>query len=174
MARHLRLHVRHLTNELKEEIAMTIKDVMTEQVTTCRLEANLAAASALMWENDCGTLPVLGEAGELAGILTDRDICIALGTRNARASDLTVRDVVKAHPLTCKATEDIRSALQIMREAKIRRLPVVNESGELEGIVSIDDIILSLKLGDGKAGTALAYRDVASALQEISSRRVAA
>ena len=53
---------------------MTIRDVMTKQVMTCRPETNLAAASALMWENDCGALPILAETGELAGILTEGGI----------------------------------------------------------------------------------------------------
>jgi CBS domain-containing protein len=132
----------------KKEIAMTVRDVMTKQVTTCRTYTNLAAASALMWDNDCGALPALTETGELAGILTDRDICIALGTRNARASDLTVRDVVESLPLSCKPTDDVRTTLQIMRQAKIRSLPVVNEGGALEGTVSIDDIATSVQSGE--------------------------
>jgi CBS domain-containing protein len=53
-------------------------------------------------------------------------------------------------------------------------LPVVDENGVLEGIVSIDDIVLSVQRGDGKAGATISYRDVATALQEISSHRVAA
>lgn len=150
---------------------MTIRDVMTTQITTCQPETNLAAASALMWDNDCGALPVLTETGELVGTLTDRDICIALGTRNVRAAELMVRDVVESDPLICTSTDDIRSALQIMREARIRRLPVVNEGGVLEGMVSIDDIVLSLQRGDGsKVDTARAYRDATAALQAICAR----
>jgi CBS domain-containing protein len=159
----------------EEELTMTIKEVMTKQVAICRPETNLAEASALMWENDCGALPVLAETGEPSGIITDRDICIALGTRNGRASELAVRDVVGSHLMTCKSTDDIRSALEIMREEKIRRLPVVNERGLLEGMVSIDDIVLSVQRGEGsKVGTAIALRDVATALQEISCHRAAA
>jgi CBS domain-containing protein len=127
---------------------MTIRDVMTNQVTICRPETNLAAASALMWENDCGALPVLDETGELVGILTDRDICIALGTRNVRASELTVRDVAGTDPLICTANNDVRSALQIMQDTKTRRLPVVNEHGVLQGTVSIEDIVMSVLRGD--------------------------
>ena len=153
---------------------MTIKDLMTRETTTCQTDTTLAAASALMWENDCGALPALAETGELAGFITDRDICIALGTRDARASELTVRDVVGPPSLICKSTDDIGSVLQTMREARIRRLPVVDEDGALEGMVSIDDIVLSVQRADGKAGSTIAYRDVATALQEISSRRVAA
>jgi CBS domain-containing protein len=132
----------------KKEITMTIRDVMMKQNAVCRWETNLAEASAMMWESNCGALPVLAETGELAAVLTDRDICIALGTRNVRASDLTVRDVIETAPLICTATDDIRSALQIMQETKIRRLPVVNQRGVLEGMVSIDDILMSVLRGD--------------------------
>src|SRR5450755_4215397 len=146
---------------------MTVKDVMTQQVATCRPETNLAEAAALMWEKDCGALPVLAESGELTGIITDRDICIALGTRNVRSSDLCVRDVVKDHPLVCRSSEDIHVALQTMHDAKIRRLPVVNENASLEGIVSIDDVVLSAAHGNGKLDHGITYGDVITTLQAI-------
>jgi CBS domain-containing protein len=151
---------------------MKVKEVLTKQVTTCQPETNLAAASAMMWEKDCGMLPVVNETGELAGILTDRDICIALGTRNRLPSEITVREVMGSHPLICKPTDDIRSALQIMREAKVRRLPVVSESGVVEGVVSISDIVLSARRGFAMAGTAsgVSNGDLVVALQEIYSR----
>ena len=129
---------------------MKVRDVMTKQITTCRTYTNLAAASALMWDNDCGALPALTETGELAGILTDRDICIALGTRNARASDLTVRDVVEASPLSCQSNDDILTTLLIMQQAKLRFLPVVNDAGVLEGVLSIDDIVPIMHGGDNQ------------------------
>jgi CBS domain-containing protein len=118
-----------------------------------------------MWENDCSALPVLTESGELAGVLTDRDICIALGTRNARASELTAGQVVSGFTVVCGATDDVQAALQKMREAKIRRLPVVNEERMLEGIVSIDDIVL-YEPGDGDAVT---LGDVLRAMQTSQS-----
>ena len=129
---------------------MKVRDVMTKQVTTCRTYTNLAAASALMWDNDCGALPALTDSGELAGVLTDRDICIALGTRNARASDLTVRDVVEASPLSCQSNDDILTTLLIMQQAKLRFLPVVNDAGVLEGVLSIDDIVPIMHGGDNQ------------------------
>jgi CBS domain-containing protein len=151
VASELRSHARRLREIRKKEIAMTVRDVMRNPVTTCRTETNLAAASALMWDNGCGALPAFTETGELAGILTDRDICIALGTRNARASDLTVRDVVETRQLSCKPSDDILTALLIMHQAKIRILPVVDEAGVLEGLVSIDDIVSSVLSGDPSA-----------------------
>ena len=129
---------------------MKVRDVMTKQITICRTETNLASASALMWDNNCGALPVLTDNGELAGVLTDRDICIALGTRNARASDLTVRDVVAASPLSCQSSDDILTALLMMQQAKLRFLSVVNDAGVLEGMLSIDDIVPMVQSGDSQ------------------------
>jgi CBS domain-containing protein len=151
---------------------MTVKEVYTMQLTTCRPETNLAAATALLWEKDCGVLPVLNEMGELAGILTDRDICIALGTRNRVPSEITVREVMGTNPSICKSTDDIRTALQIMRETKVRRLPVVDERGVVEGVVSISDIVLSPRRGFGTAGTApgVSNGELITALQALCSR----
>ena len=151
----------------KKERTMKVKDIMTTPVATCGPEANLAEATALMWDNDCGILPVVGEAGGLAGVVTDRDICVALGTRNVRSSDLCVRDVLKDHILVCKSSDDINTALQTMREGKIRRLPVVNEDALLEGIVSMDDVVLNAQHGDGKTGYGVSHGEVVATLKAI-------
>ncbi len=149
---------------------MTVNDVMTRRVATCRPETNLAAASALMWENDCGILPVLAETGEVTGVLTDRDICIAAGTRDERPSELRASEVARTSPWTCKSTDDLRLALQIMRDAGVRRLPVVSPEGELEGIVSISDIALNVRRGLGTVGApAVSDTDVVDTLQAICS-----
>jgi CBS domain-containing protein len=148
---------------------MTVKDVMTTRVATCRPEMNLAEATALMLDNDCAALPVLGKTGELAGIVTDRDVCIALGTRNVRSSELCVRDVIKDHTLVCKSSDDIHTALQTMRRGKIRRLPVVNDDALLKGIVSMDDVALNAER-DAKMGSVISYEDVVTALQVICNR----
>jgi CBS domain-containing protein len=129
---------------------MTVRDLMTKQITICRTETNLAAATALMWDNNCVALLALTASGELAGILTDRDICIALGTRNARASELTVRDVVGTSPLSCQSSDDILTAVLIMQQAKIRFLPVVNDAGLLEGMLSVNDIVPIVRNGDNQ------------------------
>lgn len=144
---------------------MTVRDVMATELTACHLDTNLATASALLWENDCHALTVLTGSGELAGVLTDRDICIALGTRNARASELMAGQVVNSLTVVCFATDDVNEALQKMREAKIRWLPVVNEARMLEGIVSMDDIVLR-EPGDGDA---VSLGDVLRAMQASQS-----
>lgn len=155
---------------------MTIRNVMTLEVTACHLNTNLATATALLWENDCSALPVLNDTGELAGLLTDRDICIALGTRNVRASELTAGQVVSRLSTTCSATDDALVALRKMRAAKIRCLPVVSPDGILEGIVSVDDFVLNEHPLNAKSqnaesvdGEAVSLGDVLRAMQAAQS-----
>src|SRR5258708_697542 len=73
-----------------KECNMRVEDVMTENVKACRPEISLAAAAALLWEGDCGALPVVLDGGKLVGMITDRDIAIALGTRNQNPADIPV------------------------------------------------------------------------------------
>jgi IMP dehydrogenase len=162
---------------------MTIRNVMTAEVTACHLNTNLATATALMWENDCSALPVLSDTGELAGVLTDRDICIALGTRNVRASELTAAQVISGLALVCNATDDALVALRKMRASRIRCLPVVSPDGMLEDMVSIDDFILceqslntqSLNT-ESSEGEAVSLGDVLRAMQaaQTGSHSIAA
>jgi CBS domain-containing protein len=151
---------------------MKIRDLMTKEVATCRPDTNLAAAGALMWEHGCGVLPIVDETRKAIGVVTDRDICIALCTRNVRASELTVGDVANPRVLSCTASEDVRTALETMRDGKIHRLPVVDDGGILEGIVSMDDIVMSAEKGNGKARTEVPFEDVLQTLQVISAHHL--
>lgn len=146
---------------------MKVQDVMTNNVRCCNRETNLAAAVALLWEGNCGVLPVV-EDGKVMGIVTDRDICIALGTRNRPAHEITVRDIITETVATCRATDDVASALETMRWAKVRRIPVVSSERRLLGMLSLNDIALRV----GKSpGNGLSYHQVVDALQAICQRR---
>ena len=120
---------------------MKVKDVMMCTPYSCTREDNLGVAAELMWRGNCGFLPVLDENGNVCGVLTDRDICIALCTRNARASELKVSAVDHEKVFFCRAEDDIHVALQVMREERVRRLPALNDKGRLAGVISLDDLI---------------------------------
>jgi CBS domain-containing protein len=109
------------------------------------MDTNLAAATAIMWNDGCGALPVVEDTGKVVGMITDRDICIAVGTRNWLASEIKVADVVPRLVYTCAPEDDIRAALRTMQTEKVRRLPVVSNDGLLQGILCMDDIILNSK-----------------------------
>ena len=122
---------------------MKIKDVMTPEPKTCTRDANLAVAAALMLDGDCGILPVVDEQARLVGVVTDRDMYIALATRNARASDLTVGEVARTPVFTCGPDDDVHGALATMKQHRVRRLPVEGFGGTVAGIVSMNDILLA-------------------------------
>jgi len=120
---------------------MKVKDVMTTDLKTCSPRTTVAAAANLMWDGDCGILPVIDE-GELVGVVTDRDMYIALATRDARPSQLKVGDVATHQLVTCEPEDDVLDALAVMKKARVRRLPVTGFGNSLLGILSLNDILL--------------------------------
>ena len=121
---------------------MKVKDIMTTELRTCSPDTNLAAAAALLLDGDCGILPVVDQ-GKLIGVVTDRDMYIALATRNSRPSELTVNDVRQGPVYTCGPDEDLIDALATMKQHGVRRLPVEGFGGTVMGIVSMNDILLA-------------------------------
>ena len=152
---------------------MKVQDVMTENPKFCRPETNLAAAAASMWENDCGVLPVLADGKTAIGVITDRDIALALGTKNRKASDIKVREVISGKLYAANPEEDIHTALKLMRREKVHRLPVIDAEGALKGILSLNDIALQAVHPDGKKAPELNYEDVVSTLKAICEHRPA-
>ena len=144
---------------------MLVKDLMTRNVSSCRPENNLAELAEVMWNKRCGALPVLDGAGKVVGVITDRDICIALGTRNLRASDVLVRDVSPPKYFSCSPDNNVRDALRTMATQEVGPLPVVDDAGQLLGILSIDDIIF--RAGGGRSGISdCEFIDTMMALRE--------
>lgn len=141
---------------------MKVRDVMVEDVKFCSPEMNLGTVAETLWKEGVGTLPVV-EDGRVLGVITDRDIAIALGTRNAKAGDTLVREVALPKLFYCAPEDDIHVALQTMRAQRVRRLPVMDSKGNLEGILCLDDIILFA----GEAAAELTYADVIETLKAI-------
>jgi CBS domain-containing protein len=142
---------------------MNVQDVMVKSARFCSPETNLATVAKIFWENGCGALPVV-ENGRVIGMVTDRDISIALGTRNAKAGDTLVRDVTLPKVFFCHPQDDIHTALSTMRAQQVRRLPVVDHEGALAGILSLDDLVL---LAGDKTTDALTYTDVVDTMKSI-------
>jgi len=129
--------------------AMRVKEVMTSDVKHCSLDTNLAAAARIMWEADCGAVPVTDDRGKVVGVITDRDICIAGATRSHREGEIPVRDVISKTLYACTPGDDLRAAMDTMKTQQVRRLPVLGQDGRLVGIVSIHDIALQARAGKG-------------------------
>ncbi len=151
---------------------MKVQDIMTSDVQCCGPDTNLAAAAKMMWDSDCGALPVLNVGGQVMGMITDRDICMAAATKNKPASGITVWETVSGKAHTCHLSDDVHTALDIMKREKIRRIPVVDEDGMLQGIVAMNDfVLLAGEAKEGKA-PAVSYEDVVRTMKAISSHRM--
>ena len=129
---------------------MKVRDLMTTDVKSCNSDTNLAAAASRMWDGDCGALPVVDNNGKFIGMITDRDICMAVATRHRLASDILVGEVTSGAIYVCHPTDEVQSALKTMQKERVRRLPVVNDKGILQGILSTNDIILYTEEGGDK------------------------
>ena len=150
---------------------MTIQDIITSDVQCCGPDTNLAAAAKMMWDSDCGALPVLNVEGHVMGMITDRDICMAAATKNKPASDITVWETVSGKVYTCQLSDDVHTALDIMKREKVRRLPVVDEDGVLQGIVAMNDFVLLAADAKGAKAPAVSYEDVVRTMKAISMHR---
>jgi CBS domain-containing protein len=128
---------------------MKVRELMTSDVKSCGPDTNLATAAKIMWEEDCGAVPVTDERGRVVGVITDRDICIAAATRSGTEGEIPVRQVISDKLYTCAPSDDPRAVLETMRQRKVRRLPVVDPHGRLAGIVSIHDLALQARSGKG-------------------------
>ncbi|HME09272.1 MAG TPA: CBS domain-containing protein [Bryobacteraceae bacterium] len=145
---------------------MRVKDVMRKSPKSCGPGTNLAAATELLWSCGCGALPVTDGSGRVLGIITDRDICVALGTRNLRPSELKAEQVMSRPVATCGAGDDVHAALEIMRTRRVRRIPAVGDGGKLEGVLCLSDLVLQSRHDDG-CRPDLSYDDVMGVLKSI-------
>jgi len=152
---------------------MRIEQLMARPVQHCRAEDSLAHAASLMWEHDCGCLPVCADDERLVGIITDRDICMCALFRNEPLGSLKVAEAMARNVLACSPAEGVGDAEARMREARVRRLPVVDDGGRLVGIVSLADLAREAD-GAGKEISESEVRNTLAAICEPLHRALAA
>ena len=130
---------------------MRIDELMRKEVFTCRENDPLTKPAQLMWEHDCGTIPVVDDDGRLVGMITDRDICMAAFTQGKRIEEIGVGAVMARTPKTCRPGDSVADVERVMRSSRVRRVPIVQDGGRVAGIVSINDLALeaSRERGNG-------------------------
>lgn len=121
---------------------MKVEQVMTPSPATCGLSDNLAQAVEHMWDANCGIIPVVDDAAHVVCVITDRDIAIAAATRGLAPGDILAGDMPRTPVVACRPDDDLKKALGLMREHRVRRLPVTTDEGVLHGMVSLDDVAL--------------------------------
>ncbi|KAF0247068.1 MAG: hypothetical protein FD180_7 [Planctomycetota bacterium] len=122
---------------------MRVSDIAALNVRSCRPDTNLASIASIMWEQDCGVVPVVDEHKKVVGVVTDRDIAMAAATRPAHVANISAKELMSGKAYTCRLTDDPKVALRTMAQNGVRRLPVVDEKGTLAGILSMTDVVLA-------------------------------
>lgn len=126
---------------------MFVRDIMKRNVTTCKPEQSAEDVALMMWNNDCGSIPVLDDSGRVIGMITDRDICMATALQRKPAYDIRVRDIMSRQLFSSHPDNDVKQAMKTMASHRVKRLPITNGSGQIEGILSIDDIVATAERG---------------------------
>ena len=119
---------------------MRVKEAMHKGVDWVSPDTPVTELAKLMCEHDVGAIPI-GENDRLIGMVTDRDIvCKGLAQDNFDTQRATARDVMTPGIHCCRDDDDLAKAVRRMEELKIRRLPVINKSKRLVGILSLGDV----------------------------------
>ncbi len=142
---------------LSENARRRCREIMTGNVRTANRQMNLREVANLMRSGDMGAMPVV-EAGKLVGIVTDRDIVVR-GIAEGKDVSAEIGDVMTTEIFSVKPDDFVFEAIRIMGDKQVRRVPVINEAGELAGIIAMADIALEME----------DEREIAETLEEISS-----
>ena len=128
---------------------MKIQDIMSAEPSTVTPDTPITEAARLMKEHNIGMLPVVESEGSrrLVGVVTDRDITIR-HVAEGHLSDCPVREAMTDNVSTAKADENVERVMTLMAQEQVRRIPIVDERGDLVGVVSQADIVL--ESGDEK------------------------
>jgi CBS domain-containing protein len=120
-----------------------VEQLMSRSVATCRPDDRLDSAARIMWERDCGVVPVTvpeGGGERVVGMITDRDVCMAAYTQGRSLADVPVSTAMSHNVRTCQPADPIQSALRLMAAEQLHRLPVVDQAGHLVGLLSFADV----------------------------------
>lgn len=120
---------------------MKIEELMTRRVVACRPDTDLGHVARLMWENDCGCVPVVDAEDRVVGIVTDRDIAMGAQFQGRALSELRASACMASAVTSCRPTDSAESVARLMGEKRVRRVPVTDAAGRLLGIVSLGDFL---------------------------------
>lgn len=118
---------------------MRVRDIMSMNVVTVPLDTSVEDAARIMRDHNIGLLAI-GDKGDIAGVITDRDITIRVTAASMDSKHTPVREVMTAERAFCFEDQDIEDACFMMEEKKVRRLLVLNRSRDLAGVLSLDDV----------------------------------
>jgi CBS domain-containing protein len=119
----------------------TCRDLMTREVKCCLETDTVDQAAQLMKDQDIGPVPIVEEGtGRLIGIVTDRDLAVKVVAEGRDPKATRISDIMTSNLITCGPTDSVDQAVRLMEEHQIRRIPVCDDSGRIQGIIAQADI----------------------------------
>jgi CBS domain-containing protein len=120
------------------------RDIMTKDPAFCQASDTAVIAAKLMKKHDVGALPVVGNlhTAKLAGIVTDRDLAMKVVTAGSDPRTILVQDIMTSKVVTCSPDDDYQIALNLMERHQVKRIPAVDNSGRVVGMISQADVAL--------------------------------
>jgi CBS domain-containing protein len=118
--------------------------VMTTALRTCGPNDTLTVAAQIMWDEDCGCVPVVDTTGLLIAMLTDRDLCMACYIQGKPLSDISVASAMSRVTYSVSQSATLVEVIDLMKAHRVRRVPVTGEAGQLLGLVSMSDLLRHL------------------------------
>jgi CBS domain-containing protein len=144
-----------------------VRDVMTRSVATCSTVDTLQRAAQLMWDRDCGSIPVVDAEGCAVGVVTDRDLCMAGYTQGRALSTLAISGVLSGRVHACSPLDSVDQAVALMRTHRVRRLVVVDARQKVVGMLALADIARYVaKLTPTRPGAAFVLSALVVSLSE--------
>jgi CBS domain-containing protein len=120
---------------------MKVSDLMTRQVASVTPDATAFDAARVMWEHDCGFIPVVHSLSrKVLGVVTDRDVCMASFTQGLPPRAIPIDRVMSRSVIHCSPQDDLERVHAKLRNHQVHRLPVVDETGRLVGVISLNDL----------------------------------
>jgi CBS domain-containing protein len=148
---------------------MKIEDVMTRRVVAARADTDLSHVARLMWDNDCGSVPIVDAEDKVVGIVTDRDLCMSANFSGRALRELRAGSCMASEVTTCSASDAPEAVAKLMSARRIRRVPVTDGAGRLVGLVSLGDLACAAAGASAKEKKAL-QTALVGALTAICSR----
>lgn len=126
---------------------MTVRTVMTQSPACCTPNTSLTDVARLMVDNDCGEIPVVEDTAsrKLAGVITDRDIATRIVAKGRNSAEACACDCMTTDCVTVTPDTSLEECCEVMENKQIRRVPVVDGSGGVVGIVSLADVVRSAR-----------------------------
>jgi CBS domain-containing protein len=155
---------------------MNVDHFMSHDVKSCMPADSLTDAAMVMWERDCGFVPVVDAPnGALVGVITDRDICMAVATKHRPMDSIPVGEVMNRQLITCSSTDDVQVAMDRMAAGQVHRMPVVDKKSHIKGVISLNDLVLAAaESSEIRKSSAVSYNDVVKVLKAVSAHRLPA